>query len=155
MPRHRVLNMFVHIFDCPEGGGATAVVPGSHRLRYGPWELLQRSFRSSLTLDAELDQDQMPNYFECSGKAGSAYIFDSATWHTPMPNTSSQPRRCFRMGWRSSEQNPTPTVLTPERVEFLKESGRMTSNLAQLLGLEPPESRYPGTKSAAERLGRR
>ena len=57
-----------------------AVVPGSHRLRYGPWELLQRSFRSSLTLDAELDQDQMPNYFECSGKAGTAYIFDSATW---------------------------------------------------------------------------
>ena len=56
------------------------MVPGSHRLRYGPWELLQRSFRSSLTLDAELDQDQMPNYFECSGKAGTAYIFDSATW---------------------------------------------------------------------------
>ena len=28
----------------------------------------------------ELDQDQMPNYFECSGKAGTAYIFDSATW---------------------------------------------------------------------------
>ena len=55
-------------------------MPGSHRLRYGPWELLQRSFRSSLTLDAELDQDQMPNYFECSGKAGTAYIFDSATW---------------------------------------------------------------------------
>ena len=55
-------------------------MPGSHRRRYGPWELLQRSFRSSLTLDAELDQDQMPNYFECSGKAGTAYIFDSATW---------------------------------------------------------------------------
>ena len=72
-----------------------------------------------------------------------------------MPNTSAEPRRCFRMGWRTTAQNPEPNVLTPERVAMLEESGRMTSDLARLLGLEEPESRYPGTKSAKERMGKK
>ena len=101
-PKHRVLNMFVHLFDCDDSGGPTAIVPGSHRLRHGPMEVLRRSFQSSLTLDAELPPTAMPNLLPLAGKAGTAYIFDASTWHTPMPNTSDQPRRCFRMGWRSS-----------------------------------------------------
>ena len=42
-----------------------AVVPGSHRLMDNPWELYGTSFRSSLTLDAELPQEAMPNHCEC------------------------------------------------------------------------------------------
>ena len=45
-------------------GGAFAVVPGTHRLPHGPWETLGRSFRSTMTLDAELDELQMPNWFK-------------------------------------------------------------------------------------------
>ena len=45
-------------------GGAFAVVPGTHRLPHGPWETLGRSFRSTMTLDAELVELQMPNWFK-------------------------------------------------------------------------------------------
>ena len=44
---------------------AASVVPGSHRLMDNPWELYGTSFRSSLTLDAELPQEAMPNHCEC------------------------------------------------------------------------------------------
>jgi|EP01043_Picozoa_sp_COSAG02_P059019 ectoine hydroxylase-related dioxygenase (phytanoyl-CoA dioxygenase family) len=56
--------MFVNIFDVPENGGALAVVPGSHKLPFNPWEAFGKSFKSSLTLDAELHPTDMPNYVQ-------------------------------------------------------------------------------------------
>ena len=56
--------MFVNIFDVPENGGALAVVPGSHKLPFNPWEVFGKSFKSSLTLDAELHPTEMPNYVQ-------------------------------------------------------------------------------------------
>ena len=49
-----------------------------------------------------------------------------------MPNTSAAPRRCFRMGWRTTAQNPEPHAQTPERVAILAENRRMTPDLARL-----------------------
>lgn len=56
--------MFVNVFDVPENGGALAVVPGSHKLPFNPWEVFGKSFKSSLTLDAELHPTDMPNYVQ-------------------------------------------------------------------------------------------
>ena len=56
--------MFINVFAVGNNGGALAVVPKTHRLPHGPWETLGRSFRSTMTLDAELDEHQMPNYFK-------------------------------------------------------------------------------------------
>lgn len=56
------------------------------------------------------------------------------------------------MGVLGSAAGPTG-VLTDEWAARLSASGRMTDGLAALTGRAPPTSRYPGTKSAAERLG--
>eukprot|EP01052_Picozoa_sp_SAG31_P018688 SAG31_NODE_1333_length_8743_cov_1.681050_14_plen_104_part_00 len=56
--------MFVNVFPVPENGGALAVVPGSHKLPFNPWEVFGKSFKSSLTLDAELHPTDMPNYVQ-------------------------------------------------------------------------------------------
>ena len=82
-PRARFIKQFVNIFDVEPHGGPLSgahpvvfsnqrtligllrpVVPGSHRLMDNPWELYGTSFRSSLTLDAELPQEAMPNHCE-------------------------------------------------------------------------------------------
>jgi hypothetical protein len=79
-PTGRQIKMFLAISDVAPDGGPLAVVPGSHRLKYGPWETLRRSFRSSMTLDAELPQASMPNHVRFMAKAGDALLFDHGTW---------------------------------------------------------------------------
>lgn len=49
--------------DVAPDGGPLGLVPGTHRLACGPWETLRTSFRSSMTLDAQIPQAQMPNHF--------------------------------------------------------------------------------------------
>lgn len=102
VPSSRQIKMFMAISDVAPDGGPLAVVPGSHRLRYGPWETLRRSFRSSMTLDAELPQESMPNHVKFTAKAGDALLFDHGTWHTAMPNTSGEERRAVIMSWAAS-----------------------------------------------------
>ena len=93
-PRARFIKQFVNIFDVEPHGGplsgahpvfqpthadsevcARAVVPGSHRLMDNPWELYGTSFRSSLTLDAELPQEAMPNHCECIVATAAVCVF--------------------------------------------------------------------------------
>jgi ectoine hydroxylase-related dioxygenase (phytanoyl-CoA dioxygenase family) len=74
--RSRDVKMFVNVFDVPENGGPLSVVPGSHRLPFNPWEIFGKSFKSSLTLDADLDQTDMPNHVKFAAPAGCALIFD-------------------------------------------------------------------------------
>ena len=54
------LTMIWMLTEFSERTGATRVVPKSHKLEEGPWETLRRSFKSSLTLDAEVAQTDMP-----------------------------------------------------------------------------------------------
>ena len=100
--RSRDVKMFVNIFDVPYNGGPLSVVPGSHKLPFNPWETFGKSFKSSLTLDAELNPQQMPNHVKFAAPAGSALIFDTSCWHTPMPNTSGVPRRVYNCSYYSS-----------------------------------------------------
>ena len=93
-PHRRRLKAFINIFDVAPDGGPFAVVPKSHKLEEGPWETLRRSFKSSLTLDAEVAQTDMPNHFRFACPAGTWLLFDQATWREL---AQSRPRRLSYM----------------------------------------------------------
>jgi hypothetical protein len=76
-PARRNIKMFLYLSDVAEDGGPLGVVPGSHRLKAGPWETLRASFKSSMTLDADLPQEAMPNHYKFAAPAGTALLFDT------------------------------------------------------------------------------
>ena len=89
LPNYRVVKMFVSFWDLPADGGATAVVPGSHRLPEGPSQTLSRGFSSGGRTDAErskqnlLHHSQMPNHFVAAlpaGGQGTAFPLCSHCW---------------------------------------------------------------------------
>ena len=51
------------------------MVPRTHRLPHGPWETLGRSFQSTMTLDADLHEELIPNCFKFASPAGWASTF--------------------------------------------------------------------------------
>ena len=115
-------------------GGPLAVVPGSHALPLGPLEMLRCPFRSSMTLDATLPQAAMPNHYKFAAKAGTALIFDLATWHTAMPCLPGQPdRRCAIIGWGGA--GGAGASLSTERLVEVEAAKRLTPTLRRLLGL--------------------
>ena len=113
------------------GAQPLSVVPRSFRLPCGPWETLRCSFKSSMTLDAQFRQDQMPNHYNFAAPAGTALLFDTACWHAAMPNTSGADRHCVIMGWQAQAAGP---MLTPEHMAELEGMGRMTDTLRRLVG---------------------
>ena len=124
------LKMFLYLSDVEVDGGPLALVPGSHQLPLGPQETLRCSFRSSMTLDADLPQSAMPNAFRFAAKAGSAVLFDLASWHTAMENVPGRPdRRTVIIGWgpRSSRW--------AEHEAQLEAAGPMGPTLRKLLAL--------------------
>eukprot|EP01048_Picozoa_sp_COSAG05_P009090 COSAG05_NODE_724_length_7726_cov_2.123771_3_plen_599_part_00 len=136
-PTGRAIKMFMAMSDVEADGGPLAVVPGSFRLKYGPWETLRRSFQSSMTLDAELPQSTMPNHVRFTSRAGDALLFDHGTWHTAMPNTSRKERRVVIIGWSSSAvrwatPRGTGALLSEQHEKKLVASGRMTPLLRKL-----------------------
>ena len=94
-------------FDVPENGAPTAVVPGSHRLPEGPEHTFVQAFRGGGILgdgvatsvnaspgeQALLELKDMPNSLRLPLRAGSAVLFDTATWHTAFPNHSTDAAR--------------------------------------------------------------
>eukprot|EP01050_Picozoa_sp_SAG11_P013797 SAG11_NODE_1639_length_4533_cov_5.684484_3_plen_412_part_00 len=132
LPNYRSVKVFVGMFDLAPNGGATAVVPGTHRIPGGPSTSLRgrgedagssglgssrkspsRKHRGTFKSsgdgdgdegcgDARLPQSSMPNYVEAALPAGCGIAFDSHVWHTSMPNTSGVDRRCAYFVYRSS-----------------------------------------------------
>ena len=41
----------------------------------------------------------MPGMIKTAGKAGTALLFDTRTWHARTTNTSSEPRRCMTLNY--------------------------------------------------------
>ena len=146
LPNYRLVKVFVAIFDIPTRGGATAVLPGSHRLTGQPREVLARSFGGGATV-GELSHYDMPNMIECAVKAGTAVAFDSSIWHTSLPNTSSKDRRTTLTGYRSSVASGSgggwpvgkaqvgPGGLTLEALQRLDSEGKLSRPRRVLLGL--------------------
>ena len=154
MPKGRIIKSFVYLSEMGPTDGPLAVVPGSHRLyakpshaqppspnqalcvcsQFGPWETYRRSFRSSMTLDAELPQECMANHIKFTGSPGDVLLFDTACYHTAMPNVGGRDRRAVIMGWMSSASGAGGSAFTPEQAARLEASGRMTDTLRQLAG---------------------
>ena len=130
LPNYRIVKCFLNVYDVPENGGETAVVPGSFRLQTGPSQTLAGDFTASTAdrakggLPGQLPHSAMPNYVSFSVPAGWVGLFDSSSWHTSMPvctrlvsfgvsmqtktmspvqNTSTQDRRTLTFSCRSSE----------------------------------------------------
>lgn len=136
IPTTRTIKAFIYIHDVDEEGGPLAVVPCSHRLPCGPWETLRTSFKSSMTLDAATEQDKMRNHYKFAAPAGTALLFDTACWHTAMPNLPGSPdRRAVIMGWQAARVCGSSPTLSATHVKELEEMGRMTQTLARLVGL--------------------
>ena len=95
-PSYRNIKVFVAIFDIPQNGGPTALVPRTHRLpgNFVPGSqagelLLRRGYRSHNQdyppgADA-LPQEAMPNHVKMALPAGSAFLFDSSVWVSVLP----------------------------------------------------------------------
>jgi hypothetical protein len=94
--RARDIKMFVNIFDVEENGGPLSVVPGSHKLPFNPWEIFEKSFKSSLTLDAELHPYQMP----CDLDSTPLALFDSRAASLTCICVFQKPRQVRRAGWQ-------------------------------------------------------
>jgi ectoine hydroxylase-related dioxygenase (phytanoyl-CoA dioxygenase family) len=105
-PHSRRVKAFVSFWDTTAEGGATAVVPYSHRTPAGPKDTLQRKFTGGGFVHAERPPDgqgvplaNMPNMLALALPAGVSFIIDQAVWHCALPNTSSQPRRNVIVGY--------------------------------------------------------
>ena len=47
LPNYRIIKCFLNVYDVPENGGETAIVPGSFRLQTGPSQTLAGEFTAS------------------------------------------------------------------------------------------------------------
>ena len=119
LPHYRVVKAIVYLWDVRPGGGATGLVPGSHRLPEGPRQTLygrytrgdqdvggaddgDNSIGAPPTEGPALPHSLMPNHLECVGTAGTAVCFDTSIWHTGLPNVSRDDRRSVIVGYRKT-----------------------------------------------------
>ena len=146
-----MIKCFLNVYDVPENGGETAVVPGSFRLQSGPAHTLDGNFTSS-TVDraagggpGQLSHHSMPNYVGFSIPAGWVGLFDSSSWHTSMPNTSTSDRCTCLFSYRSSEcyspQSRLPTWggsragLSEDELRAAADRGALPVTRRRVLGL--------------------
>lgn len=108
LPNYRMIKCFLNVYDVPEDGGETAVVPGSFRLETGPGQTLAGEYTTSQADRAAggrsgaLSHHAMPNYVGASVPAGWVFLFDSSSWHTSMPCVNAE-RNSIQFSYRSSE----------------------------------------------------
>ena len=107
----RTVKAIFTFFDIAVDGGPTAVVPRSHRLPEAPEQTVSESFTGGGQLAGELPLAAMPNNVQATCRAGSALLFNTATYHTAFPCTGSAPRRTTIIGYnvrRHSDGPPPP-----------------------------------------------
>ena len=79
LPNYRVIKVLMNFWDVPADGGATAVVPGSHRLQEGPQQTLAgRFFDGGERGVAKLPHTAMPNQVTVAAAPGTALLFDTS-----------------------------------------------------------------------------
>ena len=144
----------MYLWDVQPGGGATGLVPGSHRLPEGPRQTLygrytrgdqdvggaddgDNSILAPPTEGPALPHSSMPNHLECVGAAGTAVIFDTSIWHTGLPNVSHDERRSVIVGYRSSETRAPGHAcgLAEATVHRLAREGKLPPVRRRLMGL--------------------
>ena len=132
------------IFDVAEDQAPTSVVPGTHRVPLSPAETYAAKFgggESGGDGDADLlDSAAMPNCVKFVAPAGSACIFDLATWHTAQPNTSAHERENLILGYHSRRtRSPTGHLIPAETLRRLDDKQLLRPAARGLLGLDDPD----------------
>ena len=96
-----------------------------------------QSFSGGGQLDGELPLAALPNHVRATCRAGSALLFDTATFHTAFPCTGAEPRRTAIIGWsvRRRSDGPSPAPAAP--VAALDAAGLLDRRpaLRQVLGV--------------------
>ncbi len=78
-----MVKAFYLLSDVPEGGGGTAVIPGSHR------------FPNDFALPNVENPDEMPGHVSLAYSAGTAYLFNGRIYHAALNNRTESPRRAL------------------------------------------------------------
>lgn len=133
-PRSTVMVRAMYaLTDVAEDGGATLVLPGSHR------------FTDEVEVPRVAAPEEMPGAVALTCKAGGAYFFNGNLLHAPSHNRSSTTRRMllFNYGhkwmrmWRGHEPSAelAARAVTPMRRQLLGLTGAYFGDCAEL---EPP-----------------
>lgn len=122
-PRSVVMvRVMIALEEVPADGGATLVLPGSHR------------WLDELTPPAVATPEEMPGAVALACAAGTAYLFNGALWHAPSTNRSAVTRRMllYNYGhkWMRIWKGHEPSAELAARAA--------TPMRRQLLGLTPP-----------------
>lgn len=114
-----MVKAFFLLSDVPEGGGGTAVIPGSHR------------FPNEFKLPRVEDPDTMPGHVGLAYPAGTAYLFNGRIYHAALNNRTDTPRRAliYNYGhfWMKVWQGYAPSEQTLAQAK--------TRVMRQLLGI--------------------
>lgn len=114
-----MVKVFYLLTDVPEGGGGTALIPGSHR------------FPNDFALPKVENADDMPGHVAMTHPAGTAYLFNGRIYHAALNNRTDHIRRVliYNYGhfWMKQWQGYEPS-------EALKARAK-TRVMRQLLGI--------------------
>ena len=82
------IKAFTFIFDVSPDGGVPCIVPGTHRVQFGPTRVTEH-FKAARA-----------RTFPCS--AGTTVFYDNRVWHTALPNTSGRDRCCLIASYKAA-----------------------------------------------------
>ena len=140
-----MVKVFLYVFDVAADQAPTSVVPGSHRIPWAAGEVYAPSFGGGGG-GADADDggagrtDLMPNYHSFVAPAGSACIFDLATWHTAQANTSGRERENFILGYHNKRtRSPTGHLPPGATLARLDDAGLLRQEAKEMLGLHDPD----------------
>lgn len=116
-----MVKVFYLLSDVPEGGGGTAMIPGSHR------------FPNDFVLPKVDNPDDMPGKVCMTYPAGTAYLFNGRTYHAALNNRTDLPRRVLIYNYGHHWMRPWPGYEPSEAVK----AKAKTRVMKQLLGMGP------------------
>lgn len=122
-PRSTIMvKAFFLLSDVPQGGGGTAIIPGSHR------------FPMDFRLPKVGNPDEMPGHVRMEHSAGTAYLFHCRIYHAALNNTTDATRRVliynYGHSWMKFWQGYEPSAALKAKAK--------TRVLRQLLGMVEP-----------------
>lgn len=85
LPNYRLIKIFTAIFDIPLNGGATALVPATHRFATDPRQTFLATYGGGATV-GELPHSAMPNMIECAVPAGTSVACGSLLLPSFLPS---------------------------------------------------------------------
>lgn len=119
-PRSTMMaKVFYMLSDVPEGGGGTAMIPGSHR------------FPQEFVLPKVENPDEMPGHVCMTHPAGTAYVFNGRVYHAALNNRTDQPRRVLIYNYGHFWMKPWSGYEPSEAVK----AKAKTRVMRQLLGI--------------------